>query len=586
MKLKLSVLIGFISFASFLVAVLPSQSVGAVSGTCYFTSKSGPIGSTGQCSEPGLGAYGTNDVLTGRDSNGNGNAISSSVNTKTEFIKYLLGRFNNGGDHDKIGSAFIMQELRSSSDHTYPSSSDVTDWKNKMEQDSVTIKRVWDTNVKATSWYDNDKKNTFYANHPQASRWVLNIYQFGNQIAQIEYACGNMVAGPISVLHWDATPTTTINKTSVAPGEPIQWQHVITNNGPDKTGTSIDWTIKKDYDGVKTDLGGASWPSGQSKNGTKTFSLQTYTPTAADVGKTFCQRLYIKPNSSEDSASVGQYSTNQCATVLTDYNLIPSVTLSSTGIVESGSVTDVTGKVAKGGGNSPSTEWQLSKIIVGSGKAIPEVTTDNQTLPRDHFINGPANNNAWTLLGSGSSVFTNQFTDVQQLSQVPVDDLPVGTRICWALSVKPPYGTYTGWRHSAPVCLKIGKKPKIQSRGGDVRVRGAISTSTSIVERGDPKVPTLFGSWVEFGSFSVGDTKGFASGGATRTGTANLIQSQSSLLTFANKSPTPPDPGTSDFGNFAGTLPNAPNIRAYFTAKNPAVGKGDRVCFDTVKAIR
>src|SRR5690606_28740446 len=101
---------------------------------------------------------GTNDVLSGRSTNGNGSAIPSSVNTKSEFISFILNRFeSNKSDQNRVGAAFIMQEMRGS--RAWPSDVARDDWVKRMKRDDVSVKREWDGSVGRTSWFDSSKDN-------------------------------------------------------------------------------------------------------------------------------------------------------------------------------------------------------------------------------------------------------------------------------------------------------------------------------------------------------------------------------------------------------------------------------------------
>ena len=78
-----------------------------------------------------------------------------------------------------------------------------------------------------------------------------------------------------------------------------------------------------------------------------------------------------------------------------------------------------------------------------------------------------------------------------------------GTRYCVALSISPYKMSDTQskadqeannnqWRHSAPICIKVVKKPKVQFWGNGVFSRAGIRTSLSPTKEG------VLGSWVEY----------------------------------------------------------------------------------------
>lgn len=89
-----------------------------------------------------------------------------------------------------------------------------------------------------------------------------------------------------------------------------------------------------------------------------------------------------------------------------------------------------------------------------------------------------------------------------------------GTRYCVALSISPYKMSDTQskaeqdanikqWRHSAPVCIKVVKKPKVQFWGNGVFSRAGIRTSLSSTNKG------VLGSWVEYEAITGGDIHNF-----------------------------------------------------------------------------
>lgn len=100
--------------------------------------------------------------------------------------------------------------------------------------------------------------------------------------------------------------------------------------------------------------------------------------------------------------------------------------------------------------------------------------------------------------------------DVKVADYIPEieDGVEAGTRYCVALSISPYKMTANQtreqqaqntrqWRHSAPICIKVVKKPKVQFWGNGVYSKGGIRTSLSSTKQG------LFGSWVEYEALSA-----------------------------------------------------------------------------------
>lgn len=263
------------------------------------------------------------------------------------------------------------------------------------------------------------------------------------------------------------------------------------------------------------------------------------------------------------------------------YELTPHVdTISPTQVEANSKMNVVTGVDNVGDVNSPSTKWEITQINVNPGKQAP------------HENNAGANANAPCQAGGGSAT-GNYFQDGNSTcknvkkgsgvfnlgapspnlkptaTNIDIGDLPVGTRVCFALSVQPHSNSDSRWMHSKPVCTTVGKKPKVQVWGGDLAVRGKIETSTSVKSDGGTKV---FGSWVEYGAFSVGVNTRFASA-AGLNGQTNNSQAAWSKLTFANVD----DSGAASYGNYAtpAAFRPLPTIASYFAAlpgKQPVGG--------------
>lgn len=268
-----------------------------------------------------------------------------------------------------------------------------------------------------------------------------------------------------------------------------------------------------------------------------------------------------------------------------NYNLTPSV--SSISPSESQSV-EAGGKMAAqtrvnttGEVNSNPTQWEITLITVTPGQRAPHEDEGDVTLsptaPCQTGGGGPAGDYFQNAVAScknvdkGTGVFNLGITPID-VNNIDTGDVPVGTRLCFVLSVQPRGNADGRWAHSKPRCTVVGKKPKIQIWGDDVAARGRIETSTSI------KDARIFGSWVEYGAFSVGVNQSFASGSGLANQTM-VDQSAWSKLTFANKNPS---------GNFGLYAPaegfrTAPTIRSFFdTLQNKQAVPGASVDISTL----
>ena len=114
--------------------------------------------------------------------------------------------------------------------------------------------------------------------------------------------------------------------------------------------------------------------------------------------------------------------------------------------------------------------------------------------------------------GSGRSYDRN--TRIADFVPEIEDGAEVGTRYCVALSISPykmedkqskaeQDANTRQWRHSAPICIKVVKKPKVQFWGNGVFSRAGIRTSLSPTKEG------VLGSWVEYEAITGGNIRNF-----------------------------------------------------------------------------
>lgn len=205
------------------------------------------------------------------------------------------------------------------------------------------------------------------------------------------------------------------------------------------------------------------------------------------------------------------------------------------------------------------TKWQISRLTIPPNNPVPSLkntspgvigSDDNPSAldPQAYFAAA-----GWESIKTGVAVFKKDGKLLKSVSgdnpfapfNDTVDDLPAGTKVCFAFSVKsassdPGYNSFElddTWNHSAlnsdgygietssPIqqCVIVVKKPKVQVWGGDLSVgktygnsagnaNASISTTTSVKPFG------TFGSWDEYGIFATKTIFGMASGAAFNGG--------------------------------------------------------------------
>ena len=233
----------------------------------------------------------------------------------------------------------------------------------------------------------------------------------------------------------------------------------------------------------------------------------------------FCQDVFLPGNS-------GNFTYPACAYVPYDNDIQPCMgnggSNSCGGEPEGEPGTKITGvpKIKNGGGtNTPSnTQWIITKWEVPSNKEnipVPSQTDNEEKDPCKHyrskFDNSASNCGVVAKSGGGdnsigaNATLTN-FGNISAIQNFSVpENAQIGTRFCFAISVSPrtlkdsdtpeKQAQVTGkeWRHSAPLCFKVIKKPKLQVWGGGIFSRKGIRGNNSIYE-----TKGTFSSWGEF----------------------------------------------------------------------------------------
>lgn len=255
------------------------------------------------------------------------------------------------------------------------------------------------------------------------------------------------------------------------------------------------------------------------------------------------------------------------------YTLTPRIhAINPDDIVESGARMSVSTRVDNVGDvASQNTQWEVTQINANPGTLAPHENAGPTSSPQapcqsgggapagDYFRSGTA---SCRNVGRGSGIFPLGAPSSLQpyVDNIDIGDVPVGTKVCFTLSVQPRSNADGAWAHAQPVCTVVGKKPKVQILGGDLAVRGRIDTSTSSKNVGGSQ--QSFGSWVEYGAFSVGVNSRFASASGLN-GQANNDQAAWSNYTFANRD----DSGAAAYGEYASSagFRPLPNVAAYFS---------------------
>lgn len=350
------------------------------------------------------------------------------------------------------------------------------------------------------------------------------------------------------------------------PGDRLNWYHDMRNNGPDnmdrtvywnvdKIGFSNGWNSNKDPRGNNSGGAGslfvyeyAQFPS-EPWRGPSPYTL--YDVQQYDVGNTLCQRIAWNPASwNNGNWAASNYA---CAYVPYNYTLTPTIKNVSDGnSVDSASGGfKVSGAVTNSGPTKSHNDiqYQMTQIVYRPG-ALP---ANKSGGPDTRDACGYYVNTSSRLACTPLTVDAPNQDGVEQAgydqgesksysAASTIDEYPVGTQICYVMSVKRSSSSSTNWQHSQLYCFIVNKRPKADVLGGDLIVGRGSATNSSRVSSVNTSVSRtasngFFGSWAEYAIIPSGIVTGMASGSGYVGGAGGSdLCGGLSLLTFANSS--------------------------------------------------
>ena len=256
------------------------------------------------------------------------------------------------------------------------------------------------------------------------------------------------------------------------------------------------------------------------------------------AGKTICSKMSYGV-SAGDIDNVNRYNktTNEaCVYVPYDFKITPCVKIDKIRNCSGGDLDIPTnGKVPNdpndgeeilipGGGTTTSsikykiTTWRVPSDKEGSATHNNKRDNKNSDTcsPSNFYYQDYKGIEKCRVVKEGTGKF-NKDTRVADFIPSIEEGAEAGTRYCVALSISP-YKMNSNqsqaeqakqerenleWRHSAPICIKLAKKPKVQFWGNGVYSRSGIRTSLSPTKHG------VLGSWVEYEALSGMKIKDF-----------------------------------------------------------------------------
>lgn len=259
-----------------------------------------------------------------------------------------------------------------------------------------------------------------------------------------------------------------------------------------------------------------------------------------------------------------------------DYELVPRTSTDDRVITGTGNATIhyTVDNLSQNDTSEPSS-WTIRRLVIARGQPVGplENLSNSQGDPFvDEYscaalLNLVNNQGNCTQVSSGTGTFPPGDTPLNSGTVSLDDQWPIGTRICFVLTIdQPTIQASPTNRFSSAACIIVGKRPYVQVWGGDL-VAGryfandpigslnAADIRANIVTKSGSGGSTTYGSWSEYGAFATGNIIGFGTMRGLDGGSRNSDQSAWSSLTFANTQ--------NEFGRFTssgGSLGTVPNL--------------------------
>lgn len=270
---------------------------------------------------------------------------------------------------------------------------------------------------------------------------------------------------------WLVVPSTTINKTSIKPGETAEWTHSIKNNGPANIGGAIklSWLWKGYKSTAEQNSSGGNWANNGLRAGSSSTKTSSYKATQSDVGNSICRSTQVSPRSSANNGT--NTSASACATVPYDYSLTPEITNITNNATTEGDIGElpITGRITNKGPTKSHADikWQMSEVVYSPKTSITKKGNElSASNPCAYFAQGSCKS-----IGSGTESGGYTYPSSKPYNGTgTIRGRAVGTNVCYVMSVQRASSSSTQWFHSQLYCMIVSKQPKVQVWGGDLLV--------------------------------------------------------------------------------------------------------------------
>lgn len=438
------------------------------------------------------GEYGPYNYYNGEDWC---NAMPRDLNTAGELIAFIEGRLANGvpngsygfgsgtyGDtRARTGAASIVHTMigtPSGSRSRPPTAAQMTEWRNLVNQYSAAGRIQWGVNAgfSVNSLYQGTDNSpspndvTFYSEWRTGPTIVFTAPN--GTVYGIRKACGNPMGGTSlpDLENFTMTGRTTVNDTTVLPGQTITFQHYVRNNGPTATSTSIWWVAERTSPAPTATVGGAAnsgtYAAGQEKN---VFNHNVTIPANAIPNTQYCERVGWDPVNSA-GARDGR-GTPACATVQYDFSLTPSVNA-----VVSSAGAPIAGNIAE-----PGDTVTFTYAVNNTGLTIsqPVTCTYRQATYAGYSTTAPVT--LFTPVGANCPpvrTFPGNNTNTTTATEINIPLNTVNQSICKSFTISPVSHTGSPASRTAQACVHVAAKPYTRVYGGDISAGNGLADSS------------------------------------------------------------------------------------------------------------
>ncbi|MGK2896315.1 MAG: hypothetical protein ACSLEY_01815 [Candidatus Saccharimonadales bacterium] len=376
----------------------------------------------------------------------------------------------------------------------------------------------------------------------------INMVQY-----KIPFDTGNFETGCPVQQQYDIVHTYTAPPATTLPNHTATYTWGIKNNGPDSVPTNYNINGTRDVEGR------AVWTSGTRGNA----SSACYATNGLDVGSTirgctntftipagaipltnYCQRLEYRPDA--DNVPGWHRTGNVCTQVPYNYTLRPFIGINPIATGQLNGPVKISPSILNSrtdGTRSEPITWQVHQLLYAPGANHDTRSMQKSTNPACAHYTGES---SCTRVASAHGVTVNPGTLAltDPAFDTVIQEIDAGTEVCYSLSITkwqniPGSSAGSDWRHTPLACFTVAKTPKLQVRGGDVRVHGNGTAGTGGITTSNSSFGTpskTYGSWTEYGAISNGANISFASGAGLLAGHASSVAAPApwSQLTLSN----------------------------------------------------